>query len=65
MAFNPDYRPTGTNNASNPYYQKVNHVRISKSASTKHEFIVEAALLTSNGDVFLDADGNIIIPAGA
>ena len=38
MTYNPDYVPTGRNSRDNPYYMKINHVRIAKNASNRTEF---------------------------
>jgi len=75
VAFNPDYVPSGPNNARNPYNAKINNVKLSRSQVTARGFNTEggtdpgggeepaAGLLTADGRTFIDANGNTVIPA--
>ena len=35
---NPNFVPSGTNNKANPYYKRINHVRLARSDYNKSEF---------------------------
>lgn len=39
--YNPNYRPGGANNLSNPYYKEVNHVRLSRGSESRDYFYAD------------------------
>lgn len=49
MVFNPKYVPTGRANKLNPYFKKINNVRIPKTGRNKLEFLGEGSPIVIDG----------------
>ena len=64
MTYNPDYIPFGPNNKNNPYYKKINHVRLAKVDFNKTEFFGTVGGIARPVNIILPViSGVTLVPA--